>query len=185
MKCHLHQKEFIERFHAAVFGTGLRVMLGRLKCLAPKAAYVDACKRAHDYVEYYIRHALEDLTLHGTPSGNHMPHHKQRSVVQGLAMQTEDMGFIRGQILQGMLAAQETISVLVCNTMFLLARHPMEWVQLRTQVLSHGEALFDFHRLYTFGPLQRILNETLRLYPVLVKMTAKNANGCKVGLFQS
>lgn len=134
-------------------------MLGRFKGLAPKAVYVNVCGRAHEYIEYYIKQALEDPPLQNILAETHETRHKQRSMVQGLAMQTDDMEFIRSQVLQGMLAAQETIAVLVSNTMFLMARYPSEWDQLRTEVLSHGEVLFDFYRLSTFKTLQNILNE--------------------------
>ncbi|KAJ4348029.1 uncharacterized protein N0V89_009401 [Didymosphaeria variabile] len=141
-------------------------MLGRFKSFAPKAGYVDVCRRVHEYIEYYIRQALTAPSLKQTPQEYDEPQKGQRSMVQGLAAQTDDMDFIRSQILQGMLAAQETISVLVSNTMFLMARHPSEWAELRTEVLSYGEDLFNFHRLSVFKPLQNILNEALRIYPV-------------------
>jgi cytochrome P450 len=124
-----------------------------LQGLAAKVAFIDVCRRAHEYIEYYIRQALKD-----TPQEQN-PHDTHRSMVQGLAAQTNDMTFIRSQILQGMLASQETIPVLVSNTMFLLARHPSEWVQPRAEVLSYGEDLYTFHNLSSFKPLQNILNE--------------------------
>jgi cytochrome P450 len=160
-------EEFIESFHAAISGTGLRILLGRFESLAPKAGYADVCRRVHEYIEYYIGQALEDDPLQQRPSKNHEPHPKQRCMVQGLAMQTDDMEFIRSQVIQGMLAAQETISVLVSNTMFLLARHPTEWAQLRMQVLRYGEDRFTFHDLSAFKPLQNILNEGISIYPCL------------------
>jgi cytochrome P450 len=74
-------------------------------------------------------------------------------------MQTDDMEFARSQVLQGMMASQETISVLVANCIFLLARHPSVYSDLHTAVLNEGEELFTFHRLSAFKPLQNILNE--------------------------
>jgi cytochrome P450 len=157
-------ERFIENFHAAVLGTGLRIMLGRFRNLAPKAAYIDVCRRAHEYIEYYIGQALADSSLEEKSVNTHAPYQRQCSLVQNLATQTDDMKFIRSQILQGMMAAQETISVLVSNTMFLMARHPSEWTQLRAEVLSGGEDLFNFHELSTFKPLQNILSEGMSLY---------------------
>jgi cytochrome P450 len=47
-------------------------------------------------------------------------------MIQGLIEQTDDIEYIRSQILQGMMASQETIAVLISNARFLLARHPKE-----------------------------------------------------------
>ena len=152
-------EQFIDSFHVAIYGTGLRIMLGRFQGLAPKAAYVQACLRAHEYIEYYIKCALDDSAPEKETPSMHEPLRGHRSMVKELATQTTDMNFIRSQILQGMLAAQETISVLVANTLFLLARHPDEWQLLRTEVLEHGESLFEFHNLSSFKPLQHILSE--------------------------
>lgn len=157
-------EKFIQNFHAAVLGTGLRIMLGRFKNLAPKAAYIDICRRVHEYIEYYIRQALKDYSLKEKSLNTHAPYQRQRSLVQNLATQTNDMRFIRSQILQGMMAAQETISVLVSNTMFLMARHPSEWALLRNEVLGGGEDLFNYHELSTFKPLQNILSEGTPVY---------------------
>lgn len=158
-------EEFIHSFHAAIFGTGLRIMLGRFRGLAPKAAYAETCRRAHEYIEYYIKRALEESIPGQESPSTHEPLRRQRSMVEELATQTNDMNFIRSQILQGMLAAQETISVLVSNTLFLLTRHPDEWAQLRMEVLDYGEALFEFHNLSSFKPLQHILNEGILTCP--------------------
>ena len=159
-------EQFVDSFHVAIYGTGLRIMLGRFKGLAPKVAYVEACKRAHDYIEHYIKRALEDPALENDSPSMHEPLSEQSSMVKGLATQTNDMNFIRNQILQGMLAAQETISVLVSNTLFLLARHPEEWEQLRTEILKYSEDLFEFHSLSSFKPLQQILNEGMFMCPL-------------------
>lgn len=218
-------------------------MLGRFKSLAPKAAYIDACRRAHEYIEYYIRQALEDSSLHKVPPRTHEPHRKQRSMVQGLAVQTDDMEFIRSQILQGMLAAQETIPVFpmlgrtclqdttlpvgggqnqdqpifVAKGTFVvtsyIAMHmddrvfgkspelfrpscwneicPSQWEYMpfgggeraclgREKVMA--EAAYVVARLaQTFA---RVESRDDRPWKEQVRMTAKNANGCKVGLSQ-
>lgn len=73
-------KEFIESFHATVFGAGLRGMLGYFKSIAPNAAYVDSCIRARECIEYYRKQALEKPFLQQEALGTHEPQ-KQRSMV--------------------------------------------------------------------------------------------------------
>ncbi|KAF1950710.1 cytochrome P450 [Byssothecium circinans] len=158
--------EFIEHLHSALRGTGLRVMLGRLRRLAPKKAYQQACRRAHEYLDFYVHRALE----HNKKNGGTSTMNKQRSLIQGLAEQTDDKTYIRDQVLQGMMASQETTAVLISNAMFLLARNQQQWDTLRSEVLRLGEDLFTFDNLRGFTTLQNILSETLRLYPVFPMM---------------
>lgn len=84
---------------------------------------------------------------------------QQRSMLQGLATQMYDVHYIRSQILQGMMAFQETTAVLIANTMFLLSRHPRYWSRLRHEVRQRGEELLTFENLNNFKPLQNILSE--------------------------
>ncbi|KAF2244974.1 cytochrome P450, partial [Trematosphaeria pertusa] len=97
---------------------------------------------------------------------------QQRSMLQGLATQMYDVHYIRSQILQGMMAFQETTAVLIANTMFLLSRHPRYWSRLRHEVRQRGEELLTFENLNNFKPLQNILSESaaLRLYPIFLLM---------------
>lgn len=52
-------EEFLDASHAALFGTGLRVALGPFKVFAPKIQYIDGCRRAHEYLDFYVKQALE------------------------------------------------------------------------------------------------------------------------------
>ena len=154
---------FVEAFHAALFGTGLRIILGKFRFLMPKGQYRKDVQRAHEYLEHYIKRALEENS--GASPLNPQAGQKQRSMIQGLAAQVEgepqmdDIHYIRSQILQGMMASQETTAVLLSNTLFLLARHPKYWEQLRAEVQRAGDELFDFDNLSNFKLLQNMLNE--------------------------
>jgi cytochrome P450 len=46
---------------------------------------------------------------------------------------------IRSQVLQGMLATQDTSAILLSNALFDLSRHPSLWRRLREEVLGLGE----------------------------------------------
>jgi hypothetical protein len=132
--------EFVENFHQALFYTMIRMILGRLWKVLPKAKYIRVCKTAHSFLDYYVHLVLDpdgQVSQQSTGTG-------QRSLVQGLSTQTDDVAFIRSQLLQGMMASQETISALLGKVFFLLARHPIIWKQVRTEVLAHGDAFSDF-----------------------------------------
>jgi cytochrome P450 len=147
----------VQAFQTALMGTGLRVMLGEWQNLAPKSKFQEACRLAHQYLEHFIQQARNE-------NGNERGYEprsgsKTRSMIQGLTEQTDDIRYIRSQILQGMMASQETTAVLISNAMFLLARDPKEWEKLRVEVAKIGDRILDFNTLSTSKVLQNILSE--------------------------
>jgi cytochrome P450 len=154
--------EFIEAFHDALFYTMFRAILGRAWFIVPKRKYLDACRTAHEYLDYYIDQALN----HQSSSRISTPHAKTRSLLGNLSDQTSDLKFIRHQILQGMMASQETTSALLGNACLLLSRHPKYWGQIRLEALKAGAAVYDFDTLLSLVSVHNVLLETLRLYPV-------------------
>lgn len=88
------------------------------------------------------------------------------SLLSGLSTQTGDRLFIRSQILQGMMASQETTSALLGNACFLLSRHPKYWQQIRLVVTRYDVNDLSFDALLNLTVVQNILMESLRLYPV-------------------
>jgi cytochrome P450 len=152
-------EEFIQAFHASIQGTGLRLMLGRLRFLSK---FSSARRRTHDYLDFYIQKALQEVST--SPKGMAPA---QGSLAKGLASQTDDIVYVRSQILQGMLASQETTAVLVSNTMFLLSRNPKHWAQLRKIVLERGDALFTFDNLSHLNVVQQIIAECMSHHPII------------------
>ncbi|KAJ8127797.1 hypothetical protein O1611_g5836 [Lasiodiplodia mahajangana] len=147
--------EFVEAFHSALFYSMFRVILGRAWNLLPQKKYNDARAAAHGYLDYYIRDALED-------DGKQ----RDKSLIQGLSAQTEDLNFIRSQVIQAMMAAQDTTSELLTNALFVLARHPQYWQQLREEFAGKNGEELSAHNLLQSRLTMNILHETLRLYPI-------------------
>ncbi|KAF1918279.1 cytochrome P450 [Ampelomyces quisqualis] len=79
---------------------------------------------------------------------------------------TDDRDFIRSQILQGMMASQETTSALLGNACFLLSRHPAYWQKIRDATSNHDLSYFDFDALLNLKIVRNIIHEALRLYPI-------------------
>jgi cytochrome P450 len=150
-------QNFIDYFHEAMSLTMHRLLLGPLWIFSPKTRYRKVLKANHDYIDYVVDLALEDDTSQQS---------KQPSLLRGLSSQTSDRIYIRNQIIQGMMASQETTSSLLGNTFFLLSRHTAYWHKLRAAVSTHALRDFDFDMLMNFKIVQHILLESLRLYPI-------------------
>jgi cytochrome P450 len=110
----------------------------------------------HKWLEYYIS---EQMASHSNGYANGKT--AKSSMARSLATHTDDVEYIRGQILQSMLASKETTAVLISNAMFLLARNPGCWKRLREEVLAHPNKheLFTFDGMSSFSYLQHILKE--------------------------
>ncbi|KAI0006842.1 cytochrome P450 alkane hydroxylase-like protein [Xylariaceae sp. FL0662B] len=153
-------EEFVDSFHEALFFTMIRIMLGRAWKLFPQGKYLRVCETAHSFLNFYV-----DLAMSEPRPSNDKSDVKQ-SVVKGLTCLSDDTEFIRSQVLQGMMASQETTSALLGNTFFLLSRNPTYWQQVRSEVLEKGDDILNFDALQGNKVLENILLEALRLYPI-------------------
>ncbi|PQE27741.1 cytochrome P450 alkane hydroxylase protein [Rutstroemia sp. NJR-2017a BVV2] len=139
------------------------------KYLIPKSLTTTAHKQVHDYIDLFVDKALEKLQEESTSNSHTL---MQKSLLEGLAKQTNDRIEIRQNVIQGMLAAQGTTYVLISNTLFLLSRNPSLYKRLRDEVqdldLEATTHLFDVLRDQDF--IHNILRESLRLYPIFPNM---------------
>ncbi|OAG12107.1 cytochrome P450, partial [Paraphaeosphaeria sporulosa] len=137
-------------------GIAFRILTGRLISLFPMTKFKQACRQAHQFVEFHIQQALK----------TNSEKNKSQVGVELLLAQTEDRTLVRNMLVQGIIGAQDTTSVLASNTIHLLARHPAIWKELREEVLRRGGDLFTFEALRSNDIIQNILSESLRLRPV-------------------
>ncbi|KAI1078833.1 cytochrome P450 [Whalleya microplaca] len=143
-------EQFVDAFHNALFWTMIRIVLGRVWKIVPQGKYLRVCRIAHTFLNHYVDLAIGNM---GTSKVDSNSATKQ-SLVQVLSAQTDDKELIRSQILQGMMAAQETTSALL----------------VRAEVLQRSEDFLNFDALLNSKVLKNILYETLRLYPVFPLM---------------
>lgn len=147
--------EFVDAFHDALFLIMVRMIIGRIWHLLPQGKFNRVCSTAHSFLDHYIDQAIGQTGV----SDSNPAQSKKRSLVQDLSLQSDDQGFIRSQILQGMMASQETTSSLLGNAFFLLSRHPSCWDQVRNEVLANSDML-NFDTILNSKVLQNILLES-------------------------
>lgn len=145
---------FTRDFHDSMFLCGMRIVLGRLRFLIPRRKVEKAFRSSHQFLEYYIDRALAKKEDHDIYEESKSP-----SLIEGLVHQTDDRSEIRNQALQTLMAASDTISILLSNTIFLLARHPEVWKKLREEILSASPETPTIESLNAPGLLRNVLFE--------------------------
>ena len=153
---------FMEAFDYAIFGAGFRIALGPFKILWRNSKWRRSCLASHEFAERYVQKAVEyrqlrdtetDIEAFGTTTTGHP------NLLYSMAKQTGDRVQLRNEILQALMAAQETTAVLISNVFFLLSRHPSVWDTLRGEALSLNDSQLEMDTLLHMKNLQYVLNE--------------------------
>ena len=160
-------KAFLKAFQLSLRSCGMRLYLGPFRFMIAKSASVVHWKVVHKFIGYYINRALEDededkeekVSFTVDQDGKRTSSHRYRSLPDGLAEWTSDRIEIRNQIIQGMMAAQDTTAVLISNTIFLLSRSPAIWRRLRDETGSVGSQSLTLEDTKSFRLLRNILYE--------------------------
>jgi len=176
--------QLLDAFHGALSWLIVRVFFGVIGRNIPNITFRKNCSTAHAFLNHYIEIALKP--------GNNLNYKrdgKERSISLGmagiLANRSNDCEQIRSQLLQCIMAMQETTSTLCSNTMFLLARHSDIWKDLRKEVIGldlDSATVEDLKRLTLVqnilkkvSPTDRMINRAghvflhctgLRIYPI-------------------
>jgi cytochrome P450 len=145
---------FIHDFHDSMFYCGMRIILGRLRFLVPEKKMEKAFKSSHDFLDFYISKAFAEKDIENPAST------EGTSLLQGLIRNTDNRTDIRNQMIQNLMAASDTISILLSNTLFLLSRHPGIWKDLRAVILSTlGDDELTIESLNSVGLIRIVLFE--------------------------
>jgi len=145
----LSRDTFIGIWADGMHGIAWRTLTGRLKFLFPMTKFKQACTQVGEFVEFHIQQAAKSTT----------EKNKTQVGVESLLAQTGDRTLVRNMLVQGIIGAQDTTSVLTSNKIYLLARHPALWQELRQEVLKHGNELFTFDALRSNEVIQNMLSE--------------------------
>ena len=144
-------KSFLRAWQLSLRSCSIRNSLGILRFMMSKSETVHQWQIVHRLIEFHIDRALGNIDFND--ENNH------RSLLENLLEQTRDKVEIRNQIIQGMMAAQDTTSVLISNAIFLLSRNPNVWERLRAEVASVNSALMTAEDTTKFRFIHHILHE--------------------------
>jgi cytochrome P450 len=149
---------------------GWRVRLQGLYWLASSKKFREACKTVREFTDHFVQAALDPANKRLGPS----PDQKEKFVLlDSLLATTKNSEELRDQVLGILVAGRDTTSSLLCWTILLLSRHPEHFTFLRNAVLEHfGTELspknaLTFSTLKACKPIQNVLYEALRLYPLI------------------
>lgn len=127
------------------------------KCLATMNAFVNT------YVQKALLLSPEELASRNSKSD------MSYTFLHELASYTRDPKVLRDQLVAVLLAGRDTTAATLSWTIYELGRHPEVVARLRAEIL----ATVGPHRTPTYADLkgmkylQNVMNETLRLYPVV------------------
>ncbi|CZS96200.1 probable cytochrome P450 52A12 [Rhynchosporium graminicola] len=160
------QDQFGRLFDLAQSRLGNRSRLGRLVALYPDAEFDEACKFVHQFVDKIIFRALEKVSPHD--QGKQIESTSERYVfLTEMLKSTRDPKQIRDELLNILLAGRDTTASLLSNTFHVLARRPDIWKKLKAEVDELQGVKPDYETLRNMKYLKNLLNESLRLYPVV------------------
>lgn len=121
-----------------------------------------AVKRIHNFIDQHVQAALIATAGHRANVSN-LPIQGRFVLLHEMARQIRDPVQLRFEVLNIFMASRDTISTLVSNCLFQLARHPEVWHELRTTALSLGEHPdLSFDQLKALSPFRSVINETFR-----------------------
>ena len=153
---------FMEAFQYAMFGSGFRIALGRFKFLWRSSRWLESCRITHQFADTYVDRAIEYRKSLGCGNKGNLKEKddpKRNILLYAMAAQTDDRSALRNEILQTLMAAQETTAVLISNVFFLLSRHPSVCEHLRQEILCLNIGDLDIDLLLGMKYLRNVLNE--------------------------
>lgn len=163
-----------------MLGSGIQIALGPFEFLYRYMDFkwLESCEITHQFAERYVHKALQyriNIANEGSRTKEEA-HGTQKTYVLlfGMAEQTGDPVELRNEILQALMAAQETTAALISNVFFLLSRNELIWQRLRKEVIALGDAELDQDLLQGMSYLRKVLNESKHLHPPLSRTVAED-----------
>lgn len=143
-------------FEDAQRGTGLRMLLGRLKFLHRDSKWYAACKTVTDFCEQRVEEAIKRLEK---GEQRHTERDRLR-LVDEAAKLTTDRYTLRSLILSVFSPAHDGAAVALSNVFFHLARHPRVWNKLRAEVACDFDRPITYELLNSYSYLKNVFRES-------------------------
>ncbi|KAL8641184.1 MAG: hypothetical protein Q9228_001980 [Teloschistes exilis] len=142
---------------------------GILTLFLPDRRFTKSCKIVHEWVDALIEKSLANKKqVEQTKRDGG----KARSVLlYELSAQTSDKARMRAEVLNILLAGRDTTASLLSNAWWSMSKDPQVWNRLQTEIngleTPLGEKRPIFEELKDMKYLRAVLNESLRLHPVV------------------
>lgn len=159
------QTEFALAFDTVQHKQALSGRAGPLRHFMPMGDFYRGLKAMDQYVEPWITAAL---SLDESELQSKLE--KKDTFLHALARRTKDRKVIRDQLISLLLAGRDTTSTTLSWLILELARNPAVLQKLRAEianVVGSGGQLPSYDNIKNMKYLTWIINETLRLYPVV------------------
>ncbi|KAK3711360.1 hypothetical protein LTR37_009740 [Vermiconidia calcicola] len=123
-------------------------------------------KFVHDFVDYYVDKGLAKRAqlLNEKSNADKVGRYV---FIDELVRQTTDRIAIRSELLNILLAGRDTTASLLTNIWFMLSKRPDLWSKLQAEIATLDGDIPDFEQLKNLKYLKALLNESLRLHPVV------------------
>ncbi|KAJ6257072.1 Cytochrome P450 [Drechslerella dactyloides] len=132
--------------------------------------FKEANRICHEFADKYVHRAIEHHNRVGLQEPE-KPGKKRYVFLEEIAKETQDPTILRDALLNILLAGRDTTASLLSFVFYLLVRHPEVEEKLRAAIKEHfGEddgSLLTFDKLKSCKYLRWVIDETLRLYPVV------------------
>lgn len=162
------QHLFGQAFDYAQFQIPTRLRLGPFLWMYRDKEFDIACTRVHNFVDKFVARALEYRRAYRAGEKANDEKEKGKYIFANeLALATDDPIQIRAELLNILLAGRDTTAGLLSNTFYVLSHRPDVWAKLKSEVDELGGSRPDYETLRNMKYLKFVLNESLRLYPVV------------------
>lgn len=163
------EQEFGVSFDQAQNTIGLASRLGEGYWMVYDKTFKNHCNQCHGFIDHYVQLALTRKKSGAKTNADE----KQRYVfLDALVETTEDPLELRSHLISILLAGRDTTASILSYIFMLFTEHPDVYAKLRTIVLEefgtyNNTRNLTFSSLKSCTYLQWILNEALRLFPVV------------------
>ncbi|KAF2786950.1 cytochrome P450 52A12 [Melanomma pulvis-pyrius CBS 109.77] len=166
----IDEGEFASDFDMSQTHLSRAARMGDLYWLGHNKEFKESSKRCHDFIDHYVRLALSkekiEPQIH-TATGN-----PKYVFLDALVQDTRDPLILRSHLLSILLAGRDTTASLLSYVFVMLLQHPAVFTKLREIIIEDFGTYSNpketsFARLKSCTYLQWVLNETLRLFPLV------------------
>ncbi|TFB06368.1 Cytochrome P450 52A1 [Trichoderma ghanense] len=164
------KNDFAEAFAQAQRLQNIMVRASRLRWLIPKGTYRASIRKIDAFVNGFIQRALlmgpDELAARSSDNKGTGSY----TFLHALAGFTRDPKVLRDQILAVLIAGRDTTAATLSWAVYELSRNPHVVRRLRAEILATvgpGNRPPSYEHLKDMPYLRAVLNETLRLYPVV------------------